>query len=136
MSEEAEPNWLHAPQVLRIHEDAIERHGGLPGVRDQNGLESAVFRPQQFFAYQGERDLFVLAALYAEGIMAHNHPFNDGNKRTGYNTAALFLLVNGHDLRRADDPARRVTFFEQVAAGAVPIEELAQFYRDNSTERA
>ena len=51
--------------------------------------------------YQGERDLFVLAALYAEGIVAHNHPFNDGNKRTGHNTAALFLLVNGHDLRRA-----------------------------------
>lgn len=78
----------------------------------------------------------MLAALYAEGIMAHNHPFNDGNKRTGYAAANLFLSRNGHDLQQADDPEQRVTFFEQVAAGAVPIGELAQFYRDNTTERA
>ncbi len=135
MSEEAEPHWLDTPQVLRIHEDTIGRHGGLPGIRDQNGLESAVFRPRQFFAYQGERDLFVLAALYAEGIISNNHPFQDGNKRTGYNSAALFLLANGHDLQRAEDPAQRVTFFERVADGKVSLEELAQFYRDNTTER-
>lgn len=71
---EEEPRWLSSAQVLLLHEKAIERHGGLPGVRDENALESAVFRPQQFYAYQGERDLFALAALYAEGVMTTTTP--------------------------------------------------------------
>ena len=135
MSDGEEPQWLDSAQVLCIHEVAIERDGGLPGVRDAEGLDSAVFRPRQFFAYEGERNLFTLAALYAEGIMRNNHPFNDGNKRTGYNTAAMFLRANGRDLQPADDPKQRVEFFERVANGAVPIEELSQFYRDNTVER-
>jgi death on curing protein len=134
VTEVTEPKWLSLGQVLWIHDDALSRHGGLPGVRDEGLLDSAIARPQHAFAY-GERDLFVLAALYAEGIMTHNHPFTDGNKRTGYNTAAMFLLSNGYELQVADDPEQRVALFEQVAAGTVATNDLAQFYRDKTRKR-
>ena len=65
----------------------------------------------------------------------HRDPFHDGNKRTGYTVAAMFLLANGYDLLRAEDPAARVVYFERVAAGSVPTEELAGFYRHNTTGR-
>lgn len=90
VTKQPEPNWINTAQVLRIHAVAPERHGGLPGIRDQGLLESAVFRPLSFYSY-GERHTCTLAALYAEGIMTHNHPFSDGSKRTGYATAVLFL---------------------------------------------
>ena len=120
--------------MLRIHDVAIERHGGLPGVRDDGALDSAVFRPQNFFLYENERNIFMLAALYAEGIMANNHPFHDGNKRTGYASAAMFLSNNGHILKKGDS-AKRVSFFEQVAAGGVPIEKPARFYSEHTRKR-
>jgi death on curing protein len=122
VTEVAEPKWLSLGQVLWIHDDALARHGGLLGVRDEGLLDSAIA-------------LFVLAALYAEGIMTHNHPFTDGNKRTGYTTAAMFLLSNGYELQVADDPGQRVALFERVAAGAVETNDLAQFYRDNTRKR-
>lgn len=134
MTEEKAPKWLHKDQVLRIHAVALERHGGLPGIRDEGGLESAVFRPLHFFAY-GERDLFTFAALYAEGILTNNHPFHDGNKRTGYATAAVFLSSNGIQLDPGE-PAERVAFFQRVAAGKISTDELSRFYRDNTSKRS
>lgn len=128
-----EPSWLHLEQVLRIHEDAIARHGASAGVRSDRLLHSALARPLNAFVY-GAEDLFSLAALYAEGIL-RNHPFVDGNKRTGYNAAALFLLANGYRLQVALDADQRVAFFEKVAAGSVATEELAQFYRETTVRR-
>ena len=92
----SEPLWLPKPFFLRVHERQIALHGGLAGLRDEGLLESAVARPVTAFGY-GQEDLFELAALYAAGII-RNHPFVDGNKRTGYVSCLTFLRANGHQI--------------------------------------
>ncbi|MEZ4726262.1 MAG: type II toxin-antitoxin system death-on-curing family toxin [Caldilineaceae bacterium] len=126
------PKWISKKQVLYIHEAAIKKHGGSFGVRDMGLLESALARPENFYAY-GEQDLFLLAAAYAEGI-ARNHPFIDGNKRTAYSAAGLFLYVNGYTLA-VPSVAEQIRLFENLAMGQVSRTELAQFYRQNTRQR-
>jgi death on curing protein len=88
-----EPTWLTREDVLAAHEMMLAQHGGLGGVRDEALLESALAKPQNKFAYE-KPTLPEMAASYAAGII-HNHPFLDGNKRTGFITAAAFLELNG-----------------------------------------
>ena len=84
--------WVASATVLAIHDRQIAEHGGTHGVRDMKLLESALARPQQLVDYT-EPDMFDLAASYAYGIIK-NHPFIDGNKRTGYVVSRLFLALN------------------------------------------
>ena len=88
-----EPIWLQRTALLAIHSRMIADYGGSDGIRDENLLESAMARPQNLFAY-GNPDIFELAASYAFGI-AKNHPFVDGNKRTAFMAAYVFLARNG-----------------------------------------
>lgn len=132
MSEETDPLWISKEQVLHIHEKTIALQGGLSGIRDNGLLESALARPENFYSY-GEQDRFELAASYAEGIV-RNHPFVDGNKRTAYGVAGLFLYQNGYDLE-VKDAREQIKFFENFAAGSVSREDMADFYRNNSRER-
>ncbi len=126
------PRWLSKTQVLYIHAAAIKKHGGSFGLRDEGLLESALARAENYYAY-GQSDLFLLAAAYAEGI-ARNHPFIDGNKRTAYTAAGLFLYVHGYHLIVSSVPAQ-IVLFERVATGQVSLEELAEFYRHHTTPR-
>ncbi|HOY76783.1 MAG TPA: type II toxin-antitoxin system death-on-curing family toxin [Hyphomonadaceae bacterium] len=109
----SEPVWLPSEIILAIHDEQIAEHGGLAGVRDVNLLDSALARPKNAFAY-GERDLCVLAALYASGIV-RNHPFADGNKRSAFVACELFLTLNGLLLMADDDAC--VTQTVALAAG-------------------
>ena len=86
------PVWVGEAVVLAMHGRLLAEHGGVPGVRDIALLESALARPQQLLAY-GDPDLYDLAAAYAAGIV-RNHPFVDGNKRTAFMTAYIFLARN------------------------------------------
>jgi death-on-curing protein len=79
--------------VDALHQRSLEEHGGQDGLRNENGLESALAQPMHMFAY-GQGDLFDLAAAYAYHI-AENQPFIDGNKRTAITTALAFLEFNG-----------------------------------------
>lgn len=88
-----EPLWMEAADAVAIHEKMLALFGGLPGLRDAGLLESALARPQHLFRYEPP-SLPELAAAYAAGIV-RNHPFLDGNKRTGFVLAAAFLEVNG-----------------------------------------
>ena len=88
-----EPLWIDRDDALAIHDMMLAQHGGLAGVRDFGLLDSGLNRPRHLFAY-GKAALADLAAAYAHGIV-QNHPFNDGNKRTGFLVAATFLEVNG-----------------------------------------
>ncbi len=88
--------WLTARDALAIHEEQIAEHGGAEGVRDVGFLGSAVACPQNLLAY-GKPDFADLAAAYAAGV-ARNHPFVDGNKRTAWMLAVVFLDLNGFDL--------------------------------------
>ena len=116
--------------VLAIHDAQIADHGGLPGLRDLGLLESALARPQNLLAHAATEtpalaappDAYDLAAAYAFGL-ARNHAFHDGNKRTAYVVARLFLLLHGCDLRAPD--VERVLVFERLGRDEVGERELA-----------
>jgi len=89
-----EPLWLDRSTIDAIHNELLAMFGGSPGLRDENLLESALHRPLHLFAYGESTSLCQLAAAYAAGIVK-NHPFIDGNKRTGFMAAYTFLGQNG-----------------------------------------
>jgi len=130
VSETLPPKWVSKAQARYMHEITIARHGGSAGLRDEGLLESALGRAENFYAY-GERNIFRLAAAYAEGI-ARNHAFVDGNKRTGYMVAGLFLLFNGYNLQ-IRSVSEQITLFENLAQGRINLDNLAQFYREQSS---
>lgn len=88
-----EPVWVSKASVLAIHEQLLAEFGGAGGVRDEGLLDSALARPLNAHAY-GSPTVFDLAASYGFGIVK-NHPFVDGNKRTGFVAAVLFIELNG-----------------------------------------
>jgi len=126
-----EPAWINKQQVISLQNRTIEKQGGSSGIRDEGLLESALARPQNAYSY-GENDIFLLAAAYAEGI-ARNHAFVDGNKRAAYITSGLFLRQNGYALT-VKSPSAQITLFENLAQGQVNREELAEFYRQNTSK--
>ena len=127
-----EPTWLTRTVVDAIHNDQLREHGGLPGVRDENILESALARPQQKWHYAHSTDVPLLAAAYAFGLVK-NHPYRDGNKRTGFLAMVTFLEINGHELEATD--AEVVTEIVALADGSTSEESLADWIRQQSTMR-
>ena len=109
-----------------LHDAQLREHGGSPGVRDDGMLESALARPQHKFAYAERPDLATLAAAYAFGL-ARNHGYVDGNKRTAFMAAYVFLGLNGFDLE-AEEP-EVVSTMERVAGGRVTEKRLADWIR-------
>ncbi|PDT17517.1 type II toxin-antitoxin system death-on-curing family toxin [Rhizobium sp. J15] len=120
--------WLSRQAVENMHAEQIAEHGGLSGLRDANALETSLARPPNKAAY-GETDIFVLAAAYLYGIV-RNHPFVDGNKRTGYLAAFTFLYINGYIID-ADNP-EVIAFVLDVAAGEIDEEGATRFLQDFS----
>ena len=108
-----------------IHDRQLAEHGGLDGVRDDGAIESALAKPRNLTAY-GKPDVADLAAAYAFGI-ARNHGFADGNKRTAWVIARLFLADNG--CRLIFDAHDAVKIMEAVADGSLEEGQLAEFFR-------
>lgn len=123
----SEPNWLRLDSVLTMHEESIKGFGGASGIRDSGMLESALAKPQNVWAYEGPVDMFRLAASYAYGIVM-NHPFVDGNKRTGFLAAYSFLLVNGFRLETSEVDATMTVL--SLAAGELSEAEFAAWLSD------
>ncbi|MBV9077027.1 MAG: type II toxin-antitoxin system death-on-curing family toxin [Methylobacteriaceae bacterium] len=117
--------WLSEALVLAIHDEQLSEHGGASGLRDLDGLRSALARPHNVAAY-GEPDVFDLAAAYAFGL-ARNHPFVDGTKRTSFVIAELFLALNGTTLAVSD--AEIVLTWLRLAAGDIAEADLAGWLR-------
>ncbi len=122
----SEWRWVRDNSVLAIHDEQIAEHGGLAGVRDPSLLLSSLARPRNLAAY-GDPDLADLAAAYATGI-ARNHAFLDGNKRTAWVVAEVFLLKNGYELTASDGDGVRVML--AVADGSMPEVKLAAWIRE------
>jgi death-on-curing protein len=122
------PVWLPVDVVLAIHEEQIAEHAGLAGLRDAGLLDSALARPVNAFHY-GEEDFCALAALYAAGVI-RNHPFADGNKRTGFVCCELFLEANGLQLLADDDACIDRTV--ALAAGEIDEHGYADWLRQNT----
>lgn len=114
--------------VEAMHAEQLRLHGGAAGVRDEGMLESALARPLQKQAY-GEPDLCELAAAYLFG-MVKNHPFVDGNKRTGFAAADLFLYFNGLSIEAEQEDI--IQFVLMVAASEIDEAGAADFFRDHT----
>ena len=125
MTERTEPEWLSLDIALAVHDRQLAEHGGPTGVRDQGMLESALARPLNQWTY-GEDDLCALAAAYAYGI-ARNHPFTDGNKRTAWVFARLFLRLNSQTITFT--PREAIDTVLALAAGDLTEAELADWFR-------
>jgi death-on-curing protein len=124
-----DPEWLSKEVILAIHDEQLAEHGGGTGVRDEGLLDSALARPQNRFAYDETADLPTLAAAYAFGL-ARNHPFIDGNKRTAFVAAEMFLDLNGMILTASD--ADCVLTMLRLAAGEIEEDAFAAWLRANS----
>ena len=127
-----EPHWILVRAAEAIHKRQIAEHGGIPGIRDRNGLEAALARPRNLFAYGEDAAPARLAAAYAFGIAKANHPFNDGNKRTALVVSLTFLRINGFDLRAPLE--ERYDKFEGVAAGRVSEGDFSQWFEQNTVK--
>ena len=109
----------------------LAQHGGLAGMRDEGLLESALARPRNLFSY-GKPTLNDLAASYGAGIIG-NHPFLDGNKRTGFMAAAVFLEVNGYELIASEESVVRSTV--ALAASEWTEAQYARWLKTNLRRR-
>ena len=118
--------WIDLPEALAIHARQLDEHGGAAGLRDLVLLESALARPRQRQAY-GDADIYELAAAYAAALIG-NHPFVDGNKRTGFVVAILFLELNGATLAASEADATQAVF--ALAAGDLSEDAFAAWLRE------
>jgi death-on-curing protein len=116
-----EPLWLTKAFVYALHERLIAEFGGLSGVRDEGLLESALARPENLFAYT-HPGFQKLAAAYAFGIV-RNHPFLDGNKRTGFVAATVFLETNGIVVKATEIEATSATL--ALASGKLSEDQFS-----------
>jgi death-on-curing protein len=121
--------WIEESVVWAVHEAQLAEHGGLAGVRDAGLLASALARPLNLAAY-GDTDAPALAASYGFGI-ARNHPFIDGNKRTAFVCAELFLALNGFALLAEDAACVSTTL--ALAGGELLETEFADWLRTHSS---
>ena len=123
-------NWeFPTRQVVEaLHAEQLRRHGGAQGLRDENILESALYRAENKAAY-GDPTIHELAAAYVFGL-ARNHAFVDGNKRTAIVTAMLFLHLNGYSTTAND--GELYLFTMGVASGEIGEAGAATFFRDHS----
>jgi death on curing protein len=123
-------DFLSVDDVLSLHADQVALYGGDPGIRDLGLLESAVAQPRATFGGQFlHKDLFEMAAAYMFHLV-QNHPFLDGNKRTGAVAALVFLDFNGIEINAPKGSIYGLTI--SVATGQAGKREIAEFFRNYS----
>jgi death on curing protein len=126
-----EPIWIDAALVLAIHDRQLAEHGGAEGLRDESLLHSALARPPNHLAY-ADADTVVLAAKYTAGIVK-NHPFVDGNKRTGFVLGILFLELNGYRFTASEEDAAQAVL--NLAAGTMDEDGYSKFLRAHAQRK-
>ena len=120
-------NWLSKAVVPAMHDRLLADHGGSPGLRDSGLLDSALARPRQLHAYS-KPDICDMAAAYIAGLI-RNHPFVDGNKRTGFMSAYLFMAENG--LRLTAPEVEVVQTVTLLAASEIDEAAFAAWLREH-----
>jgi death on curing protein len=124
--------WIELRDALALHDRLLALHGGASGLRDEGLLISALARPQQHFAYAESANVIDMASAYTSGIV-RNHPFVDGNKRTGFLVGILFLELNGYRFTASEEDAAQMV----VGLAATTVDESAYsgFVRANSAAK-
>jgi death-on-curing protein len=120
--------WLREDVAVAVHGEQIAEHGGSSGIRDAGLLSSALARVHHRAAYR-ESTVFDLAAAYAFGIVS-NHPFVDGNKRTGLLAAYVFLDLNGWELTASETEA--VTAVLALAVNEIDEAGFSNWIKDRA----
>jgi death-on-curing protein len=123
-----EPQWIDRAVVEQLHADSLLEFGGATGLRNEDGLESALARPINRHLYESVDDPFELAAEYAFGLM-RNHPFVDGNKRAGLLAAGAFLNINGWEIDADETEVANACLL--LASGEWCVAEFAFWLREN-----
>jgi death-on-curing protein len=124
----SEPVWIDERDVLALHDRLLALDGGAAGLRDAGLLQSALARPQQLYAYGDNPDGVDMAAAYIAGIV-RNHPFVDGNKRTGFLVGILFLELDGFHFTATEESAAQAIL--SLAAGTLDEPALTAWFRAN-----
>lgn len=123
--------YLSIDEILRLHFQVVEDYGGSHGVRDEGRLASVTEAPQQsIFGGEQYPSLYEKAAVYARNIIA-DHPFSDGNKRTGITVAAVFLLRNS--MKLTAQPKQLEDFAVSIATDHLTVEVIADWLEAHST---
>jgi death-on-curing protein len=127
-----EPVWIDERDALALHDRLLALHGGAAGLRHEGLLKSALARPQQHFAYAEAVDIIGMATAYTAGIV-RNHPFIDGNKRTGFVVGILFLELNGYHFTASEEDAAQAVL--ELASGNLDEKGYSAFLRGNVARR-
>ena len=123
-----EPVWIDERDALALRDRLLALEGGAAGLRDLGLLQSALARPQQLRAYGDKPGIVQMAAAYTAGIV-RDHPFVDGNKRTGFVVGVLFLELNGYHFVASEEDAAQAVL--SLAAGTLQEEAFAAWMRAN-----
>jgi len=124
--------WIDERDVLAIHDRLLALHGGAIGLRDRGLLESDLTRPRRRHAYAGTSDILEMTALYTGGIV-RNHPFVDGNKRTGFVIGVLFLELRGYDFEASEADATQAVM--ALASGTLDEAAFTAWLRENAKRK-
>jgi len=124
-----EPVWVDERDALALHDRLLALDGGAVGVRDTALLQSALARPRQLHAYADKADIVDMAAAYTSAII-RNHPFLDGNKRTGFLLGVLFLEMNGYRFTASEEDATQAIM--RLAARTLSEDAFAKWMRANT----
>jgi death-on-curing protein len=124
--------WIEERDAVAIHDRLLALHGGGVGLRDRGLLQSALARPRQHHAYGDVPDVIQMASLYTAGIV-RNHPFVDGNKRTGFVLGVLFLELHGFEFKASEEDATQAVM--ELAAGTLDEAGYTAWLRENAKRR-
>ena len=126
------PVWIDERDAIALHSRLLALHGGAEGLRDRGLLQSALARPQQQYAYAETSDIVDMATAYTAGIV-RNHPFVDGNKRTGFVVGILFLELNGYRFAASEEDAAQAVL--KLADGTLDEADYHAFLRANAVRK-
>ena len=126
------PVWIDERDALALHDRLLALHGGTSGLWDEGLPKSAIVRPKQHLAYGESPDIVDMAAAYTAGIV-RNHPFADGNKRTGFVVGILFLELNGFRFTASEEDAAQAVL--GLAAGSLDEPGYSAFLHANVARR-
>ncbi len=121
------PVWIDERDALVLHNRLLALHGGAGGLRD-----GGLLAPQQQYSCAEAADIIDVATAYTAGIL-RNHPFLDGNKRTGFVVGILFLELNGYRFVASEEDAAQAVL--QLAAGTFDEADYSSFLRGNVVRR-
>lgn len=120
-------NYLTKEQLLLIHVRCLQQSGGIEGIREERGLDSALALPKQGFGGVEFYPTIVEKAAVLGFAIILNHPFLDGNKRTGFLAMELYLMINGYEIVELVEIMEEMIL--RVAAGEVKKDEFTDWLR-------